>query len=581
MHSYLEEEEVSMKNVLGFKSIKSKLLSAFSIVIALVILLGLYNVWVINKSNAEAKNIVETELPMLIANEELALSMANRIATARGYVLYGGDFKNRFNDYTEIGKQNEEVIRGIRVSDEFEKIMERTIEWRQQVAAEVFDEYDKGNEEQALKNLAAIDDTAREIMAAYEQMAKESQQIINDIEAEIVASGESTLFVVSGITVLVIIISIIAAFVTSSIISKPIKMVMDRMVLIAKGDLSSKPLETNAQDEVGQLVVATNDMSVQINEILSGTLQIAHQVNQRSANLTEATGAVSDSSNQIAATMEQLAAGSEAQAHTASNMAEMVGNFFEDVQNANAAGSEVATASNTVLERTATGNAMMTSSVEQMDAIYQIVNESVEEIQKLDNQTKEISELVTVISEIAEQTNLLALNAAIEAARAGEEGKGFAVVAEEVKKLAEQVADSVRGITTIVDTVQEGSSSAVRALETGYAHVTDGQEKIANTGHIFEEITKLVTNMNKLTDTMSADLNNIEQVGSRLTDGVTEVASIAEESAAGVEETTASVEQTTFQIDTISESAEELAQLSADLETSVNQFTIADSGQQK
>ena len=581
MHSYLEEEEVSMKNVLGFKSIKSKLLFAFSIVIALVILLGLYNVWVINKSNAEAKNIVETELPMLIANEELALSMANRIATARGYVLYGWDFKDRFNDYTEIGKQNEEVIRGIRVSDEFEKIMERTIEWRQQVAAEVFDEYDKGNEEQALKNLAAIDDTAREIMAAYEQMAKESQQIINDIEAEIVASGESTLFVVSGITILVIIISIIAAFFTSSIISKPIKMVMDRMVLIAKGDLSSKPLETNAQDEVGQLVVATNEMSAQINEILLGTLQIAHQVNQRSANLTEATGAVSDSSNQIAATMEQLAAGSEAQAHTASNMAEMVGNFFEDVQNANAAGGEVATASNTVLERTAAGNTMMTSSVEQMDAIYQIVNESVKEIQNLDNQTKEISELVIVISEIAEQTNLLALNAAIEAARAGEEGKGFAVVAEEVKKLAEQVATSVREITTIVDTVQEGSSSAVRALETGYTHVKDGQDKIANTGHIFEEITNLVTNMNKLTDTMSADLNSIEAVGSKLTEGVTEVASIAEESAAGVEETTASVEQTTFQIETISGSAEELAQLSADLESSVNQFTIADSGQQK
>ena len=162
--------------------------------------------------------------------------------------------------------------------------------------------------------------------------------------------------------------------------------------------------------------------------------QIAHQVNERSTSLTEATGVVSDSSNQIAATMEQLAAGSEAQAHTASNMAEMVGNFFEDVQNANAAGGEVAAASNTVLERTAAGNTMMTSSVEQMNAIHQIVNESVNEIKNLDNQTKEISQLVTVISEIAEQTNLLALNAAIEAARAGEEGKGFAVVAEEVKK---------------------------------------------------------------------------------------------------------------------------------------------------
>lgn len=569
-----------MKNLLIFKSIKSKLLFAFSIVIALVILLGVYNVSVINKSNAEAKNIVENELPMLIANEQLALSMANRISTARGYVLFGGDFKDRFNDYTEIGILNGDIIRGIHASDEFNKLMEQTIEWRELIATDVFDEYDKGNKELALENLAASDDTVREIMAGYEQLAENSQQIINDIEAEIVANGESTLFVVSGITILVILISIVAAFLTSSIISKPIKMVMERMVLISNGDLSSKPLATNAKDEVGQLVAATNEMSAQINETLSGTLQIAHQVNERSANLTEATGALSDSSNQIAATMEQLAAGSEAQAHTASNMAEMVGTFFEDVQNANAAGGEVATASNTVLERTAEGNDMMTSSVEQMNAIYQIVNESVEQIKSLDDQTKEISELVIVISKIAEQTNLLALNAAIEAARAGEEGKGFAVVAEEVKKLAEQVAASVSEITTIVGKVQEGSSSAVTALETGYHHVTDGQQKIVGTGRIFEEITGLVTNMNILTDTMSSDLNNIEEMGSRLTVGVTEVASIAEESAAGVEETTASVEQTTFQIETISDSAEELAQLSVALESSVNQFTITNTNEQ-
>lgn len=566
--------------MLSFKSIKGKLLFAFSIVIVLVILLGSYNVWVISKSNAEARNIVERELQILIADEQLASSMANRISTARGYVLYGGDFKDRFDEYTEIGKRNEEVIRGIEVTDEFSELIEQTVEWGQRIETEVFAEYDKGNQEKALQNLAASDDMAREIMASYEQMALDRQQIINEIGADIVANGERTLIIVISVTILVVLISIGASFITSHIITKPIKLVMDRMVLIAKGDFSGEPLEENAQDEVGQLVVATNEMSTQINGMLAGTLQIAHDVHVRSENLTEATNAVSDSSNQIAATMEQLAAGSEAQANSASNMAEMVGEFFEDVQNANATGEKVAIASHSVLERTAAGNTMMNSSVEQMDSIYKIVDESVKEIRNLDKQTKEISELVVVVSEIAEQTNLLALNAAIEAARAGEEGKGFAVVAEEVKKLAEQVADSVREITTIVDAVQEGSSSAVKTLETGYNHVADGQERIVDTGRIFEEITNLVTNMNQLSDTVSSDLNNIEEVSGRLTERVTEVASIAEESAAGVEETTASVEQTTFQMDTITGGTRELAQLSADLEDSVNQFKIASSEQQ-
>ena len=563
-----------MKGLFSFKSIKSKMLFAFSIVILLVILLGIYNFLVVKKSNDEARNIMERELPLLIANEQMALTMANRISTARGYILFGEDFKERFNEYTEVGKHYEKVIRDIHASDEFDRLIDQTVAWRQLITTQVFDEYDRGNEELALENLAASADMVREIMAGYEQMAADSQQTITQIETEIVENGEATLRIVSIVTILVILVSIVAALITSNIISKPIKMVMDRMKLIANGDLSNQPLESVAKDEVGQLVVATNEMSAQINKILSETLTIAHEVNDRSVNLTEATVTVSDSSNQIAATMEQLAAGSEAQANTASTMAEMVGNFFEDVQNVNAAGDEVATSSTTILQRTEDGNNMMDSSVEQMNTIFETVKESVGLIQKLDHQTKEISELVTVISAVAEQTNLLALNAAIEAARAGEEGKGFAVVAEEVKKLAEQVAASVSEITTIVETVQEGSSSAVKALESGYHSVEEGKQKILDTGQVFSEITELVMNMNKLTETMATDLNNIEEIGGRLTEGVTEVASIAEESAAGVEETTASVEQATFQIETISGNAEELTQLSSDLESSVNRFKI-------
>src|SRR3546814_6430547 len=62
-------------------------------------------------------------------------------------------------------------------------------------------------------------------------------------------------------------------------------------------------------------------------------------------------------------------------------------------------------------------------------------------MEKLDESSTEIGNVVTVITQIAEQTNLLALNATIEAARAGDSGKGFAVVASEVKDLAPETRD--------------------------------------------------------------------------------------------------------------------------------------------
>src|SRR5690625_2663123 len=139
----------------------------------------------------------------------------------------------------------------------------------------------------------------------------------------------------------------------------------------------------------------------------------------------------------------------------------------------------------------------MNMSTKQMATIDQIVNDAVEKVEGLDQHSKEISELVSIIQDIAEQTNLLALNAAIEAARAGEHGQGVEVVADEVRKLAEESSNSVTNITEIVNRIQAESSIVANSLRDGYKEVELGSNHIKTTGETFKEISGAVTEVGR------------------------------------------------------------------------------------
>ncbi|WP_342573676.1 methyl-accepting chemotaxis protein [Solibacillus sp. FSL K6-1781] len=379
------------------------------------------------------------------------------------------------------------------------------------------------------------------------------------------------ILIVSGIS---IILGVIIIWFSANLITKPIIKVTEQMGYLADGDLTKELLLIKSKDEISRLADAMNLLHNNLRNSMKKVSETSETLTSHSEELSQSADEVKMGSEQVASTVQELAAGSETQANNASDLASVMNTFVETVQEANESGLRIEGNSKAVLSMTNDGAELMKQSIQQMEKIHSIVNESVEKVAGLDKQSQEISNLVTVIKDVADQTNLLALNAAIEAARAGEHGKGFAVVADEVRKLAEQVSNSVTDITGIVDNIQKETFIVSDSLKVGYKEVELGKTQIESTGETFEGISVAVTEMVNSITTIGKNLSEISASTQEMNNSVVEIASVSEESAAGIEQTSASVQQTSSIMEEVAGSSKHLANLAEELNTLVREFKL-------
>jgi methyl-accepting chemotaxis protein len=275
---------------------------------------------------------------------------------------------------------------------------------------------------------------------------------------------------------------------------------LDRaLTTLATGDLRSAITENLCADFDG----LKSKFNTAVSKLNEAFLDISSSITQSASDTRELSGATDDMARrteQQAAALEETAAAIE----------------------------QISTISKQSAERTKEARELVSQTSDQAAQSGQTVSQAIAAMGKIEESSKKITQIITVIDEISFQTNLLALNAGVEAARAGEAGRGFAVVAQEVRELAQRSASAAREIKELI--------------EASFRDVLTGVELVNKTGEALGSIGSQV-------QTISEHFVTISQAAQEQTTGISEINSsvnamdqITQQNAAMVEQTNAATQ---------------------------------------
>ena len=348
-----------------------------------------------------------------------------------------------------------------------------------------------------------IDSQLMPAMAGYSQAVtdvlefqKEVFKTSKSAADESYASGRTLLI---GIGALAVALGALLAFLLSRSITRPLNYAVSVAQSVASGDLGTV-IVVNAKDETGQLLQALRNMNGQL-------LEIVGRVKAGTETIATASSEIAAGNLDLSSRTEQQASSLE---ETASSMEELTSTVKQNADNARQANSLANQASDVARK----GGAVVSQVVGTMTAI----NDS----------SRKIVDIISVIDGIAFQTNILALNAAVEAARAGEQGRGFAVVAAEVRSLAQRSAAAAKEIKTLI-------GDSVEKVETGARLVNEAGTTM---DEIVDSIKRVTDIMGEITAASQEQNAGIEQINM----AITEMDNVTQQNAALVEQAAAAAE---------------------------------------
>jgi methyl-accepting chemotaxis protein len=337
------------------------------------------------------------------------------------------------------------------------------------------------------------------LSASFVAHRKLNMDFASDAAVEAAQTYKRALWLCAAIVVVTLFVVVGWSVHLARSIARSLKLAAETADLVAAGDLTSK-IDTASTDEIGMVFQALHRMQINLAQVVSNVRQNSESVATASAQIAQGNLDLSGRTEEQASALQQTAATMEQLGTTVRNNADSAKQANQLAQGASAVAAQGG----------------------------DVVGKVVTTMQDINDSSRKIGDIISVIDGIAFQTNILALNAAVEAARAGEQGRGFAVVASEVRSLARRSAEAAKEIKTLigrsVDQVEQGTQLVDQAGKT--------------MGEIVSSIQRVSDIVAEISSASAGQSNDVQQVGeavSQMDQATQQNAALVEESAAAAE----------------------------------------------
>jgi methyl-accepting chemotaxis protein-2 (aspartate sensor receptor) len=344
-------------------------------------------------------------------------------------------------------------------------------------------------------------DTPREKMVEFHTFKPWNWLIVGGTYTEEITHEAATLrnrYALLGLIALVLFAGVLFVLVRT-VVSRPLARATEAAERIAKGDLDVH-LEIDNKDEIGLVLRSLNNISDNLSGVVGQVRTGAEQITTASSEIAQGNLDLSGRTEEQASSLEE----------TAASMEQLSSAVTQNAENASQANQMALAASGIA----AKGGAVVAQVVETMGSINQ--------------SSRKIVDIISVIDGIAFQTNILALNAAVEAARAGEQGRGFAVVASEVRNLAQRSATAAKEIKALID-------DSVSKVEVGSKQVEQAGTTMQEVVDSVRRVTDIMAEISHASEEQRAGIGQVHEAITQMDQVTQQNAALVEEAAAAAQ----------------------------------------------